>query len=79
MDSWFLWFAGDFNESTRWLLGYAAADGDGGEDADQFTWGVYHTIGGGLRLYYEGTSLDRDDPTSGFDGERHIVGLRVDF
>ena len=78
VDTWFLWFSGSFTESTSWLLGYTNADGDGddGVDADQFTWGVYHTIGGGLKVYYEAVSVD-DAP--GFDGNRHLLGLRVDF
>ena len=76
VDAWFLWFAGSFTENTKWLLGYSNADGDGGEDADQFTWGVYHTIGGGLRVYYEAISLDRDN---GADVDHHLLGLRVDF
>ncbi len=77
VDNWFLWFAGDFNENTKWLLGYSNSDGDAAsKDADQFTWGVYHTIGGGLKVYYEGTSLDRD---TGTDIDRHNLGIRVDF
>ena len=76
VDTWFLWFAGSFTESTSWLLGYADSDNsDAVEDADQFTWGIYHTIGGGLRLYYEGTSVDN----AGLDGNKHLLGLRIDF
>ena len=83
VNSWWLWFTGDFNESTKWLLGYSYADGDASSnsvdpdaDVDQFTWAVYHTIGGGMRVYYEAISLDRD---VGRDVDHHIVGLRLDF
>ena len=78
VDTWFLWFSGNFTESTSWLLGYANADGDDIE-ADQFTWGVYHTIGGGLKVYYEAVSVDVDKGGLELDGNRHLLGLRIDF
>ncbi len=45
------------------------------DDSTQLTWGVYHNVGGGLRLYYEATSLDSGTN----DGERHLLGMRFDF
>ena len=51
----------------------------GGDVADstQVTWGVYHNMGGGLRLYYEATSIDSE--SKGWDGDRHLLGMRIDF
>ena len=46
-------------------------------DSTQLTWGVYHNMGGGMRLYYEATSLDSEN--NEWDGARHLLGMRVDF
>ena len=83
VDSTFLYFGGNFSESTNWLIGLSSAD-DGNDaatpktdDSSQTTWGVYHNLGGGLKLYYEATSLDSEN--KGWDGSRHLLGMRVDF
>ena len=52
------------------------------DDATQVVMGLYYTLGGGLRLYYEGTMLDggpRNSDGSAWDGMRHLLGMRVDF
>ncbi len=46
-----------------------------GDDSTQLTWGIYHNLGGGIKLYYEAISLDSGDN----DGDRHLLGMRVDF
>ena len=46
-----------------------------GDDSTQVTWGVYHNLGGGMKLYYEATSVDAGDN----DGDRHLLGMRIDF
>ncbi len=85
----FLWGGGNFSEQTSWMVGYSEAD-DGIEvvdndtgvtaetdDATQLTVGIYHNVGGGLRLYYEGVSLESENRT--WDGAHHLFGMRVDF
>ena len=81
VDHWSLWFAGDLGEHTRWQIGYGNVDGDGDDsDADQVSWSIHHIVGGGLRVYYAGDTIDRDDKSVvKFDGTTHILGLRVDF
>ena len=48
---------------------------EGNDDSTQLTWGVYHNMGGGIKLYYEAISLD----SGSNDGDRHLLGMRVDF
>ncbi len=85
----FLWGGGNFSEQTSWMVGYSQAD-DGREvfdadtgdtveldDSSQVTVGIYHNVGGGLRLYYEGVSLESENRT--WDGAHHLFGMRVDF
>lgn len=47
------------------------------DDSSQLFWGVYHNVGGGLRLYYEAVNVESEN--AGYDGNRHLLGLRVDF
>ena len=47
------------------------------DDSEQLTWGIYHNMGGGLRLYYEATSLESEN--NKLDGDRHLLGMRFDF
>ena len=79
IDSTFIYGGGNFSEKTNWLLGYSEADIDGSDadDPEQLTWGVYHNIGGGLKIYYE--AMDVDNEGAGQDGARHLIGMRVDF
>ena len=79
IDTIFLYGGGNFSEKTNWLLAYSTADRNttGVDDATQITWGVYHNLGGGLRLFYEATDLD--DESTNRDGIRHLMGMRVDF
>ena len=79
VDTILLYGGGNFSEKTNWLLGYSTADRNltGVDDATQLTWGVYHNLGGGLRLFYEATSVD--DEHTQKDGAQHLFGMRVDF
>ena len=45
--------------------------------AKQLTWGVYHNLGGGMKLYYEATTLESENKK--WDGSAHLLGMRVDF
>lgn len=47
------------------------------DDSSQVFWGVYHEVGGGLSLYYEATNVESE--TLELDGNRHLLGLRVNF
>ncbi len=47
------------------------------DDSEQFIWAIYHNLGGGLKIYYEAISLDSDNLEK--DGDRHLIGMRVDF
>ena len=92
IDTMFAWVGGSLGEKTNWNVGYANAD-DGVDnddaairsgklvsgigDSEQLTWGIYHNIGGGLKLFYEGVSLESEN--KGWDGDRHLLGMRVDF
>ena len=79
VDSTFLYFGGNFSESTNWLIGLSEAEIDGStaDDPSQTTWGVYHRLGGGMKLFYEAISVDDEANTK--DGARHLLGMRVDF
>ncbi|MGI9311808.1 MAG: porin [bacterium] len=91
IDTMFLYGGGSFGERTSWMLGYSKADdavdsdaqliGDnlifGTDDSTQVTWAIYHNLGGGLKMYYEATSVDSENTAK--DGARHLLGMRVDF
>ncbi|WP_424947488.1 porin [Candidatus Spongiihabitans sp.] len=82
IDTMFINASGSLGEKTSWYLGYSEAD-DGADavpatdDSTQLTWGIYHNLGGGMKLYYEATSLDSEN--KGWDGDRHYLGMRIDF
>ena len=46
-------------------------------DSSQITWGLYHSLGGGMKLYYEGASVTNEYKK--LDGVRHVLGMRIDF
>ena len=87
IDSTFIYGGGNFSENTNWLIGYSEADDDSSafDDPEQLTWGVYHNIGGGLKIYYEAINVDWEGHTNSagdarpYDGARHLIGMRVDF
>ena len=47
------------------------------DDSSQLTWGVYHNLGGGLKLFYESASPVSENKS--WDGSRHLLGMRVNF
>jgi predicted porin len=63
-------------DSTKLMAGWQDASSDLKGDADQLVLGVYHNMGGGLKLYYEGTAVSYDD---GDDIDVHLLGMRIDF
>ena len=46
-------------------------------DSVQLTWGIYHNMGGGMRLFYEATNVDSQNNEQ--DGDQHLLGMRFDF
>ncbi len=90
IDSTYIYGGGNFNPKTNWVVGLSDAN-DGRDasnngvtkaitatdDSSQVFWGVYHNVGGGLRLYYEAVNYESEN--AGKDGARHLLGMRVDF
>jgi len=74
-----LWVGGSFGNTSA-MIGTGSHDDDtgmmGGEPSD-LTLGVYHNLGGGLKLLYEGHSADSDG--MGSDKTTHLFGIRLDF
>jgi predicted porin len=74
-------FSGPIGEKTTWLLGWGEAKLKGPVGGDkkpsQVTLGLYHNMGGGLRLWSEYVDLDRDD--GGDKTKRWLLGMRIDF
>lgn len=80
---WQGWLGGRFGKANV-MLGYGAADLDGASgDPNQWVLHAAYNMGGGFRLYYEGTLLDGKDTGvySGVDGKGgvHLFGMRYDF
>ena len=71
-----LWLGGTFG-STTLQLGLGQADLGNAEDASQTTFGVYHNMGGGAKIYYEGAHVD--ELSAGSELTRHLIGLRYDY
>ena len=74
----FLYVGGSIGEKTGWLVGSSQLDDGDSEtedDGSQTTWGVYHNLGSGLRLYVESTSVTVRDADTG----RSLLGMRFDF
>ena len=67
----------NIGDSTNLMIGWQGASSDANGDADQLILGVYHNMGGGLKLYYEGTSVSYDDGRGDLD--IHLLGMRIDF
>ena len=65
----------DAAEQVAGSLGTDAVAATG--DSSQFTWGLYHELGSGLALYYEGASVTSENKD--WDGLVHLLGMRVNF
>ena len=76
IDSTYLWLSSALGERSSLLLGLSQAD-TGTTKPDQFSLGLYHKLGGGLRVYLEHLTLDMDDGTDDFS--RTLLGMRIDF
>ena len=68
--------------STNVRLGYgigevALSSATTVSEPTQIVFGVYQDIGGGMKLYYEGTDVDADGARE--DITKHILGMRYDF
>jgi predicted porin len=83
----------DLGEKTSALIGYGQSELDNGTGAptvepETFNLGIYHSLGGGMKLYYEGVIYDADNEAgaariagSTFDNDLdyHYFGMRIDF
>ena len=73
-----IWAGMNFGENTMAMLGFGAAENDAtGLEPEQISWGVYHNMGGGFKLMWEGMTYDADDGVSDFD--RNVFSMRLDF
>ena len=76
VDTDFVNLSGNISEKTNWLVMLSQAENQDGLETDQVLWGIYHNLGGGLRLYYEATTVEDDADK---DISHHLLGMRVDF
>ncbi len=73
------WAGGSFGNTSA-MIGTGRRDNDGsgpGNEPSDITVGVYHNVGGGFKLLYEGHSTDSDG--KGTDTTTHLFGVRLDF
>ncbi len=68
-----------FSDSTSGWLGYSMSETENVmAEPSKIAAGLYHKLGGGLQLWYEGGSEDKD--TAGSDDHvKHWIGIRYDF
>ena len=71
------YFGADFTDSTRGMVGFSQSDDDTNEPSKIMA-GVYHELGGGLSLLYEGAAHDMDAANMD-DDVQHIIGLQINF
>ena len=62
--------------STNFLLGFGSAD-TGTTEPSSVVAGVYHNLGGGLKIFAEHTTVDNDNNTD--DTVITYLGMRIDF
>jgi hypothetical protein len=62
------------------MIGFGVGDDDlTGLEPEHITWGVYHNMGGGFKLLYEGGTFDSDALNDVGDFDRHVFTMRLDF
>ena len=76
-----IWVGGSFGDTAA-MLGRGQGNKDAGnemagDDPSDVTLGVYHNLGGGFKLLYEGHRVDSDG--AGGDKTEHLLGIRLDF
>jgi len=74
-----LWGGVQLADSTSALLGFSQSETEGSDaNPSAVTLGLYHNMGGGLQVFYEGQSNDPD--VAGMDNSvNHKAGIRFDF
>ena len=75
-DGTVLLLSGNFTENTSWLLAAAEAEDQDDVETSSTTWGLYHSLGGGLTLLYEAVDTDKDDDKG---GANHWLAMRLNF
>jgi len=84
-----LWVGTTIGNSTTLMLGLGETFSSVGNhtdiSADAVVLGAYYNLGGGLKLWYEGISLDgngaptADAGTADRNEDIHLLGMRIDF
>ena len=75
------YFGAQFTDSTRGFIGYSQKEDNHTQNAaepSQIMVGVYHQLGGGMQLWYEGAAKDTDVATQD-DDVTHVIGLQINF
>ncbi|MYB40580.1 porin [Candidatus Saccharibacteria bacterium] len=74
-----LYVGASLTDSTSGWIGYSQSEKEGSAaKPSKIAAGLYHNMGGGLRLWYEGGSKDPDEAGKE-DHVKHLVGIRYDF
>jgi predicted porin len=80
LDQTQIWAGMNFGENTMAMLGYGGGENDAtGLEPTAVSWGVYHNMGGGFKLMWEGTSYDTDAEGDIGDFDRNVFSMRLDF
>ena len=75
------YFGAQFTDSTRGFIGYSQKEDNHTQNAaepSKIMAGVYHELGGGVQLWYEGAAKDTDVATED-DDVTHVIGLQINF
>ena len=75
-DGTVLLLSGNFTENTSWLLAAAEAENEKDVETSSTTWGIYHSLGGGLTLLYEAVDTDKDNDAG---SATHWLAMRLKF
>ena len=73
------YFGMSITDSTSGWVGYSQSETEGSmAEPSKVTAGLYHKMGGGLQLWYEGGTMDHDEAGKD-DHVKHFFGIRYDF
>jgi predicted porin len=84
-----VWLGTSFGEKTSAMIGWGQGELSGpgitnAAEPSAVNMGIYHNLGGGMKLYYENLIYDADVNTPGTttfaaDADAHYFGMRIDF
>jgi len=73
-----LWLGASLTDQTSAVFGYGQSETGETEEKDKLVVGLSHNLGGGMRVWYEGNSVDENKENQ--DAEiTHLLGIRYDF